>query len=291
MGMQTRRLGRTDHQSSLAILGGAAFASTTPEKTAASFELALEAGVNHLDIAPGYGSAEVLVGPLIPAVRDRLFIGEKSSRANPDGVRAQLEHTLELFGTDHVDLYQAHGVTSLDELDRRAGAFDAILKARDEGLSRFVGITGHDRGTVRAQITAVERYDLDTVMFPLYPGILSDEQYAADVDELLALCERNDVGVQVIKSVAHQPWDGSDRTHTTWYEPWSTAERIERGIRFALSTPGVHGICTAGDLTLLPTVLDAVGRYTPMTADERAAALSDGATWPTIFPLQEHAPR
>lgn len=290
MDMSTRRLGRTGHHSSLAILGGAAFGSSTPEQTQASFELALAAGVNHLDIAPSYGNAELLVGPLIPAVRDRLFIGEKSTRANADGLRSQFETTLERFGTDHVDLYQAHAVTDLAELDRRADAFEAILRARDEGLTRFVGITGHDRGTVRAQLEAVKRYDLDTVMFPCYPGIMADATYAGDVAELLAECARRDVGVQVIKAVAHQPWAGRPQTHTSWYEPWTVVDRIEQGVRFALSTPGVHAFCTAGDVTILPDVLGAASRYTPMPDDERTALLAEAASWPTIFPLEEHAP-
>lgn len=132
--LATRRLGRTGHQSSLAILGGAAFWGTTPEVTERSFQLALDAGVNHLDIAPSYGHAELVVGPLVPAVRARLFIGEKSNRTNPDGLRAQLETSLQRLGCDSFDLYQAHGVTDMAELDRRSPAIEAILRARDEGL-------------------------------------------------------------------------------------------------------------------------------------------------------------
>ena len=118
--MERRRLGRTGHQSSVAVLGGAAFWACTPEEAEAAFHLALDRGVNHLDIAPSYGQAEVVVGPHVPAVRDRLFVAGKSDRANPDGVRAHLERTLERLGTDHLDLYQLHGVTSLDVLDERA---------------------------------------------------------------------------------------------------------------------------------------------------------------------------
>ena len=131
--METRRLGRTNHQSSLAILGTAAFANETPQATARAVELALAAGVNHFDIAPSYGRAELLVGPLIPAVRDRLFVACKSGRTQPGGVRAQAETSLERFGCDTFDLYQAHGVISIEDLDARATAFDTILALRDEG--------------------------------------------------------------------------------------------------------------------------------------------------------------
>ena len=150
--MQTRRLGRTNHESTIAILGGAAYAVCTPEEAEVSFHAAIERGVNHLDIAPQYGNAEVNIGPHIPAVRDRLFIGEKTMRKSFDGVRAQLEQTLSRLQTGHVDLYQLHAVTGMDELETRTGAIDVILAARDEGLTRFVGITGHDLGAPRAHL-------------------------------------------------------------------------------------------------------------------------------------------
>jgi len=291
MTMPTRRLGRTDHHSSVVVLGGAAFWSGTPERVEESFQAALDAGVNHVDIAPSYGEAESLVGPLIAPVRDQLFIGEKSNRYAADDVRRDLDRTLERFGTDHVDLYQAHGVTDVTDLERRADAFAAILRARDEGRTRFVGITGHDLGTPRAQLEALRRYDLDTVMFPCYPGVMADPTYAADVAALLDECARRDVGVHVIKAVAPQPWGDRERTRATWYEPWTTDERITEGVRFALSTPGVHVMCSPGDRRLLPAVLAAAASFEPLGDDERTEILGDAATWPTIFPLAEHAPR
>ena len=125
--MQRRRLGRTGHESSVAVLGAAAFGRSSPDETEQAFRSALAAGVNHLDIAPTYGDAEVLVGPHVPAVRDRLFVAGKSDRSNPDGVRAHLERTLERLGCDHLDLYQLHGVTDLEVLEQRAGAAEVIL--------------------------------------------------------------------------------------------------------------------------------------------------------------------
>ena len=155
--MQTRRLGRTDHHSSVAILGGAAFATCSPADAEHGFHEALERGVNHLDIAPRYGDAEVLVGPHVPGVRDGLFVGAKTARANSEGVKEQLEETMRRLGCDQLDLYQAHGVTDLDELDRRADAFEVICAARDQGLTRFAGVTGHDLGAPRAHLEAVKR--------------------------------------------------------------------------------------------------------------------------------------
>jgi aryl-alcohol dehydrogenase-like predicted oxidoreductase len=285
--MQRRRLGRTGHESSVAILGAAAFSRSSPDEAEQGFHSALATGVNHLDIAPTYGDAEVVLGPHVPAVRDRLFVAGKSDRSNPDGVRAHLERTLERLGCDHLDLYQLHGVTDLEVLDDRARAADVILAARDEGLTRFVGITGHDLGTPRAQLEALRRYDLDTVMFPVYPRVWADPVYRADAEALLEECTGRDVGVMAIKAVARGPWGDGEVTATTWYHPHTDADRIATGIRFALSTAGVHAFCTPGDLRLLPLALSAAADVEPLDAGERDAAMQDAAGEELIFPFQE----
>jgi len=282
--MQTRRLGRTGHRSSIAILGGAAYwEDGDPDAVAASFHAALDAGVNHLDIAPSYGAAERLVGPHVPAVRDRLFVACKTTRRNRDGVRAQLEESLRILGCDRFDLYQAHAVTDMDELDRRADAFSAILRARDEGLTNLVGVTGHDLGAPKAHAEAVRRYDLDTVMFPVNPRLWADPAYRADALELLDLCAERNVGVMAIKAAARRPWGDGPRTATTWYEPYTTAADLERGIRFTLSVPGVHAFCTPGDMRLLPTVLEIAERFQPVDL-ERAPV--EVAHEELIFPMR-----
>src|ERR1700728_3820633 len=233
--MEMRRLGRTEHLSSVAILGGAAFWETTPELAETAFQQALTAGVNHLDIAPQYGLAQELIGPLVPAVRDRLFVGCKTMRANPEGVRQQLEESLGLLGCDSFDLYQLHAVTDLAELDRRAEAAETILRAKEEGLCRFVGITGHNVETPAAQLVALERYDLDTVMFPVNPRLWADAQYRHDAEALLEEAARRDVGVMAIKAGAARPWGDRAHTSTTWYEPYTDSAPLRRGIEFALS--------------------------------------------------------
>ena len=283
--MERRRLGRTDHESSVAILGGAAFGRVTEEEAAAGFAIALERGVNHLDIAPSYGQAEARLGPHIPAVRDRLFVACKTTRSHPAGVRAQLEESLGRLQTDRVDLYQMHAVTNLEVLDARTEAFDAICAARDEGLCRFVGITGHDLEAPGAFLEALRRWDLDTVMFPIYPGLWAQPDYRRTAEELLAVCAERDVGVMVIKACARRPWGGQERHATSWYEPVTEAVDIARGVRFALSTPGVDAFCTPGDLGLLPAVLDAADAYQPMTDAERAGAVEQMEREELIFPM------
>jgi len=281
--METRRLGRTEHQSSVAILGGAAFWAGDAEAAEQGFAAAIEAGVNHLDIAPMYGEAQRVVGPLVPAVRDRLFVACKTTRRNPDGVRAQLEESLELLGCDSFDLYQLHSVTDMEELETRTAAAEALLRARDEGLCRFVGVTGHDLGAPGAHAEAVRRWDLDTVMFPVNPRLWAEPQYRADAEALLELAAERDLGVMAIKAGAARPWrDGEERWATTWYEPHRDQADLERGIRFTLSTAGVHAFCTPGDTNVLPRALDAASGFTPMTDDERDAAMRDTADEPVL---------
>jgi aryl-alcohol dehydrogenase-like predicted oxidoreductase len=289
--METRRLGRTGHESSIAILGGAAFWSG-PSDAAQHFDRALAAGVNHLDIAPGYGDAEITIGPLIPPVRDRLFIGCKTHRKNPDGVRAELERSLERLHTDHLDLYQLHGVTSIEVLDERHPAVAVLQAARDEGLVRHLGITGHDVGAPSAHLEALRRYDFDTVMFPVYARLWSDATYRADAEALLDECAARDVGVMAIKAIARRPWGITPRREgSAWYEPFDQPTEIERGVRFTLSTPGVHAFCTPGDLGILPMVLEAANRCTPMSPGERDDAIAAMADDEIIFPLVEKAVR
>ena len=285
--MERRRLGRTEHHSTVAILGAACFARATPEEAEAGFTEALQRGVNHLDIAPRYGAAEELIGPLLPAVRDKLFLACKTTRRNPGGVRAQAEESLSRFGADHFDLYQMHAVTDLDVLEERAEAAEEILKMRDEGVTRFAGITGHNEQVPGAFLEALRRWDLDTVMFPVNARQWSDAAYRRDAEALLEVCAERDLGVMAIKAAAKRPWGSGegDRFATTWYEPWSEPEEVARGVAFTLSVPGVHAFCTPGDLRYLRFALDAADSFQAVDAADRESAIASAAALPTIFPI------
>ncbi len=264
------------------------FARTDAATTEMALRQALDAGVNHLDIAPSYGDAELAVSPFA-ALIDDWFIGAKTQRTNPDGIRDQFATTLDRLGRSQIDLYQAHGITSIEELDRRASALETIVALRAEGATRFAGVTGHDLGAPAAHLEAVKRYDLDTVLFPIYPRLWADRTYRTDAEALLQHCQANDVGVQVIKAVARRPWGAAQPTSTTWYEPWTTPWAIERGVRFALSMPGVTGICTPSDTTLLPAVLEAANNFTPLSPDGIEDGAGAQADAELIFPLREKA--
>jgi len=260
----------------------------SPDEAGALLDEALEAGVNHLDIAPGYGSAERAVGPHMRAIRQRLFLACKTAETERDWALRRLDRSLERLQVDELDLYQVHGVTSLEVLDQRNEAFQVILEARDRGLTRFVGVTGHDLGAPAAHLEAIRRYDLDTVMFPVYPAVLADDDYRADVDALLAECAERDVGVMAIKAVAWRAWGDRTPDALSWYEPHRSDEAIERGVRFALSTPGIHAFCTPSDPATARRAISSASRYEPLTSAEHADAIVD-ADRETIFPLVEKA--
>ena len=271
----------------MAILGGAAFWGTDPAVTEEAFDAALGAGVNHLDVAPQYGRAQELLGPLVPAVRGDLFVACKTLRRDPDGVRAQLDESLRLLGCEYFDLYQLHAVTDVEELDARRGAVEAVLEARDDGRCHFAGITGHGLDTPAAQLEALRRYDLDTVMFPVSPQLWSDTSYRRDAEALLQLAEERDLGVMAIKAVAARPWAGRPPTTTTWYEPYTSREEVARGVGFALSTPGVQAVCTPSDLGLVSLLLELLDTDAPvgLSPDARAAASAATRHEPSIFPM------
>jgi len=297
--VERRRLGRTGHHSSVAILGGAACWDATVEEAGEWLRLALDHGVNHLDIAPQYGAAESVVGPHLAARRDDLFVAGKTLRANPDGVTEQFDTTRRLLHAEVLDLYQAHAVTTLEELDRRSPALERIVALRDAGHTRFAGITGHDLEVPRVHLEALRRFDLDTVMFPLYPALWARPEYREPAEELLALCTERDLGVMVIKAVARRPWADrrpladavagdpatAQRWADSWYEPQDSDEAIDRGVHFALSTPGVHAFCTPGDRALLPRVLASAERYVAMDEAARRAAVEAMASEELIFPM------
>jgi aryl-alcohol dehydrogenase-like predicted oxidoreductase len=281
--METRRLGRTGHQSSVAVLGAAAFWDGDEDVAARSWAAALEAGVNHLDVAPRYGEAQRVLGPLLEPVRDRIFVGCKTGRHQAAGVRAQLEESLTLLHCDAFDLYQMHAVTSIEELDRRAGAVEAMLAAREEGLCRWVGVTGHELAAPEAHLEALRRYDLDTVMFPVNPRLWADPDYRRSAEALLEETAARDVGVMAIKAAAARPWAGRTRTSNTWYEPYTAAETVARHVRFVLSVPGVHAFCTPGDADVLALALEAAQGFEPLDSDELTQLPAAVAGEPALF--------
>jgi aryl-alcohol dehydrogenase-like predicted oxidoreductase len=284
--MEKRRLGRTDHTSTVVIFGAAAFWSISQEAANETLDLALAHGVNHIDVAPLYGQAEERIGPWLESRRGQFFLGCKTIERGRDSAWIQLHQSLEKLHTDKFDLYQLHAVTSFEELDKalaKGGAIETLTRARDEGLTQYLGITGHGIHTPAVFAAALERFDFDSVMFPIHPRLYADPQYRRDSEALLQMAADHDVGVMVIKAVTRAAWGTQTKNYNTWYQPYDTAAEIENGVRFALSQPGVTGIPSAGDTRLLPMILDAAERFTPISQDEQEALIEQSRELDPMF--------
>lgn len=284
--MQTRRLGRTENQSTVVIFGTAAFWEINQEDADAALDLALAAGINHIDVAPQYGQAEERVGAWLPPHREEFFLGCKTLERERSAAWDELHVSLKKLNTDQFDLYQLHAVTTMDELNKAfasGGAIEALKDARDAGLTKYLGITGHGLDVPTVFIEALERFDFDTVMFPIYPAIYANADYRQQTERLLEMCVARDVGVMIIKAVAKQGWGDRKHVYNTWYEPYDLQDRINQSVRFALSQPGVTGIPSAGDTRILPMVIKAAEQFTPMPAEEQEALISADSELIPIF--------
>ncbi len=283
--MQTRRFGRTGHMSTVAIFGAAAFWDVDQAQADTTMRQVIDAGVNHIDVAPSYGLAEQRLGPWLARERDRFFVGCKTMERGKEGALAELQRSLTRLQTDHFDLYQIHAITSLDELDqatRAGGALDALREAQRAGLTRHLGITGHGVDSPAVFIEALQRFDFDSVLFPLNFVQVANPMFREHAEQLLALCRARDVGVMIIKSITRAPWGAQPRTHTTWYQPFETPQAVQQAVDFALSQD-VTGLCTAGDVDLLPTLLAACERFTPLSAAQQEALIATASAYAPLF--------
>ena len=283
--MEKRRFGRSGHMSTIAIFGAAAFWEIEQKQADKVMEMVIEAGVNHIDVAPSYGQAEQRIGPWMPRERERFFLGCKTMERTKDGAWNELQRSLKLLQTDQFDLYQLHAVTNMEELDActiSGGALEAVVEARRQGLTRHIGITGHGVDVPRLFIEALHRFDFDSVLFPLNFVQMSNPAFRKDAEELIGLCKEKDVGMMIIKSITKGPWGNKEKTATTWYEPFNQMEEIQQAVNFALSYE-VTGICTAGDTKVLPMVLKACQNFSPMDEAQREAMIQSGEQFEPLF--------
>lgn len=285
--MQQRRLGRLDHHSSVLIYGGAMLADVTQEVADRSVQEALDAGINHFDVAADYGDAELRLGPWMPRIRERIFLATKTGVRDADGAWAQINRSLERLQTDRLDLLQIHAVGDLADLDRvtgPGGALEAAVRARDEGLTRAVGITGHGHAAPATHREALRRFPFDTVLTPLNHVLARDRGYLDDYEALVAAAQAQDTGLMVIKAVARRNWpDPNTKPYTTWYEPFDDQERITAAVVWTLSHPEVTGIATPSDVRLLPLLVAAERQLGTMTATDAEAVLDRAADYSSPF--------
>jgi aryl-alcohol dehydrogenase-like predicted oxidoreductase len=249
--------------STIAIFGAAAFWEISQADADKVMEQVIEAGVNHIDIAPSYGQAEERVGPWMSRERDRFFLGCKTMERTKQDAWGEMQRSLKLLQTETFDLYQCHAITTLEELDAitmKGGALEAFVEARQRGLVKYIGITGHGVDAPKIYLEALKRFDFDTILFPLNFVQMADPEFRKNTEELIQTCRTKDIGTMVIKTITKGPWGEKKKTATTWYEPFDQADEIQRAVNFALSYD-VTGLCTAGDTRILPLVLNACENF------------------------------
>ncbi|MGH7357135.1 MAG: aldo/keto reductase [Candidatus Rokuibacteriota bacterium] len=282
-----RPFGRTGHESSVTLFGAAALARASQADADRALELLLRHGVNHIDTAARYGDSELRIGPWMARHRRDFFLATKTgSRTGPEA-REDLHRSLDRLRVDHVDLIQLHSLGHPDDWEQAmgpGGALEALVEARRQGLARFIGVTGHGWTIAAMHKRSLARFDFDAVLLPYNFFMAKDERYRRSFEDVLGICRERNVAVQVIKSVARGPWAAADRTHTTWYQPLEAQADIDRAVHWALGTPGVF-LNTAGDLALLPKVLDAAGRFERRPPDAEMRAMLEASRMTSLFGL------
>jgi aryl-alcohol dehydrogenase-like predicted oxidoreductase len=266
--------GRTGHESSRVIFGAAALGSMRQERADEVLATLLEFGVNHIDTAASYGDSELRVAPWMAAHRDGFFLATKTEDRTGDGARASLELSLTRLGVDSVDLIQLHNLVEPDEWETAhgpGGAVEALSRARDEGLVRFIGVTGHGLRIAGMHLRSLERFDFNSVLLPYNYTVMSDDGYRSDVEALLGVCQERGVAVQTIKSVARRRWPEGATQQFSWYEPLADGDALGRAVRYVLGRPGLF-LNSSSDARLLRPILEAANVGGPIPTDEEMAA-------------------
>jgi aryl-alcohol dehydrogenase-like predicted oxidoreductase len=269
--------GRTGHDSTRTIFGAAALGRMADaDEAAPALALLFERGINHIDTAHSYGRSERRVGEWMVAHRDAFFLATKTGERTYDGAKADIAKSLERLQTDHVDLLQFHNLVDETEWEvalAPGGAIEAGVEAREQGKTRFTGVTGHGVTVATMHLRSLERFPFDSVLLPYNYAMMQNEQYAADFERLAAVCEERGIAMQTIKGITRAPWGEREHTTTTWYEPFTDQSDIDRAAHYVLARPSVF-LNTASDVTLLPKILDAAERFerAPTDAEMRDLA-------------------
>lgn len=266
--------GRTGHESSRVIFGAAALGSMRQERADQILPVLLEFGINHIDTAAGYGDSELRIAPWMAAHRGRFFLATKTAERSGAGARASLERSLTRLGVDSVDLIQLHNLVEPDEWEVAhgpGGAVEALARARDEGLVRFIGVTGHGLRIAGMHLRSLERFDFSSVLLPYNYALLSVDRYRTDVEALLRVCEQRGVAVQTIKSVARRRWPEGAARQFSWYEPLADGDALARAVRYVLGRQGLF-LNSSSDARLLRPTLEAAVGGGPAPADAEMAA-------------------
>jgi aryl-alcohol dehydrogenase-like predicted oxidoreductase len=268
--------GATGHESSRVVFGAAALARVPKADADRTLDLLLQHGINHIDVAASYGDAELRVAPWLTQHPGTFFLATKTDQRTYRTARDQIHRSLDRLGVDRVDSIQLHNLVDVIEWEQAlgaGGALEAAVEAREEGLVRFIGVTGHGLSVPEMHRRSLERFPFDSVLAPYNYVQMQDPRYADRFEALAAVCRERDVALQTIKSLARRRWDGRSSTAATWYEPLREQADIDLAVHWVLGSPGVF-LLTTGDVEILPLLLDAAERFERRPPDEELAALA-----------------
>lgn len=278
--------GRTGHMSSRILLGAAAFSEASQAESDAALELAMSYGVNHVDVAASYGEAELRVGDWINRHGRPSFLATKTGERTAEKARKEIHHSLERLQVDHVDLIQLHNLVNPLEWETalgEGGALEAAIEAREQGLVRFIGVTGHGLTAPAMHTKALERFDFDSVLLPFSYLMAQNEQYLSDFLNLMNICQARNVAMQTIKSIVHKPWeDQAEQNRNTWYRPLEDQADIDLAVHWVLGHPGLF-LNSVGDVAILPKVIDAADRFETQPTDAEMQTLVDKLGMRSLF--------
>ena len=277
MAIPKKEFGRTGHVSTRLLFGGAAFGKVTQDEADRTMQLLIDNGVNHIDTAASYGDSEMRIGPWMETRRGDFFLATKTGERSYDGAKAQFERSLKRLRVSNVDLIQLHYLVGEEEWEIAMGpdgALKYLLEAREQGLVKYIGVTGHDVAIARMHLKSVGHFDFDSVLLPYNYPMMQNETYRAAFEEVVAACRTAKRAVQTIKSITRRPYVGDSHSHATWYEPLTDQASIDKAAHWVLGNEDVF-LNTVGDITVLPKVLDAAHRFEERTPENVMQAMVD----------------
>ena len=285
MAIATHPFGRSGHHSTRTIFGAAALGQVSQAEADQTFEVLLEYGINHIDVAASYGDAELRIAPWLVRYPEHFYLATKTGERKAAAARDELHKSLERMGVDHVDLWQLHNLADPIEWDTAlssGGVIEAAVEAKAQGLVRAIGVTGHGLQIAATHRRSLERFDFDSVLLPYNYLTMQNPYYAENFNALLTECQARNVAVQTIKAIARAPWMDHEHTRATWYAPLEDQTAIDSAVHWVLSRPGIF-LNTVGDIHLLPKVLDAASRFTAGPAAEVLPALVTAQQMEPLF--------
>jgi len=277
--------GRSGHLSSRILLGAAAFGKTSQTETDEAMAVALSFGVNHVDVAASYGNAEVRLGDWIRRHGRPFFLATKTGERTAAKASVEIQRSLERLQVSQVDLLQLHNLVDPQEWEialGAGGALEAAIQAREQGLVRFIGVTGHGLSVCKMHLQALERFDFDSVLLPLNFLMLQNQEYRKDFQRLIEVCKARNVAVQTIKSLVHSPWGDHTQDRATWYRPLEEQGDIDQAVHWVLGHEGMF-LNSAGDIHLMPRVLSAAERFNTAPTDDQMQALVNKLGMQSLF--------